>query len=52
MQLKPGDKVLDIGCGVGESLRRIAYLTGAHVTGITISEYQVQRARTIGKNSL
>jgi sterol 24-C-methyltransferase len=50
MQLKPGDKVLDIGCGVGGPLRRIAYLTGAHVTGITISEYQVQRARTIGKD--
>src|ERR1700722_18240881 len=52
MKVKSGDKVLDIGCGVGGPLRRIAYLTGAHVTGITISEYQVQRARTIGKNSL
>ncbi len=52
MQLKPRDKVLDIGCGVEGPLRRIAYLTGAHLTDITISEYQVQRARTIGKNSL
>ncbi|CAF4187165.1 unnamed protein product [Rotaria sp. Silwood2] len=51
MQLKPEDKVLDIGCGVGGSLRRIAHLTGAHATGITISQYQVQRARTIDKNS-
>ncbi|UJR38736.1 hypothetical protein I4U23_031401 [Adineta vaga] len=48
MQLKPGDKVLDIGCGVGGPLRRIARLTGAHITGITISQYQVQRAREIG----
>ncbi|CAF1118749.1 unnamed protein product [Adineta ricciae] len=47
MQLKPGDKVLDIGCGVGGPLRRIAYLSGAHITGVTISEYQVQRAREI-----
>ncbi|CAF0903240.1 unnamed protein product [Rotaria sordida] len=48
MQPKPGDKVLDIGCGVGGPLRRIARLTGAHVTGITISPYQVQRAIAIG----
>ncbi|CAF1095261.1 unnamed protein product [Rotaria sordida] len=48
MQLKPGDKILDIGCGVGGPLRRIAYLSGAHITGITISPYQVQRAREIG----
>ena len=52
MKLKPGDKVLDIGCGVGGPLRRIAYLTGAHVTGLTISQYQVQRAKTIGRNLL
>lgn len=50
MQLKPGDKVLDIGCGVGGPLRRIAYLSGAHVTGITISQYQVQRARELGRS--
>jgi sterol 24-C-methyltransferase len=49
MQLKSGDKVLDIGCGVGGPLRRIANLTGAHITGLTISSYQIQRAKTIGK---
>lgn len=48
MQIKEGDKVLDIGCGVGGPLRRIAHLTGAHVTGVTISHYQIQRANTIG----
>ncbi|CAF1198161.1 unnamed protein product [Rotaria sordida] len=48
MNLKLDDKVLDLGCGVGGPLRRIAYLTGAHVTGITISEYQIQRAKKIG----
>lgn len=50
MGIKSGDKVLDIGCGVGGPLRRIAYLTGAHVTGVTISQYQIQRAKTIGNN--
>ncbi|CAF2040562.1 unnamed protein product [Rotaria magnacalcarata] len=48
MNLKAGDKVLDLGCGVGGPLRRIAHLTGAHVTGITISDYQIQRAKKIG----
>jgi sterol 24-C-methyltransferase len=49
MGLKPGDKVLDIGCGVGGPLRRIAHLSQAHITGLTISPYQIQRAKTIGK---
>jgi cyclopropane fatty-acyl-phospholipid synthase-like methyltransferase len=49
-QMKPGDRVLDLGCGVGGPLRRIAHLSGAHVTGITISQYQIHRAKTIGKN--
>lgn len=50
MGLKAGDQVLDIGCGVGGPLRRIAYLSGAHVTGVTISAYQIQRAKNIGKS--
>lgn len=36
--------VLDVGCGVGGPAREIARFTGARVTGITINEYQVQRA--------
>lgn len=48
MQIQPGQKVLDLGCGVGGPLRRIAHLTGAHITGVTISEYQIQRAKQIG----
>ncbi len=41
---KPGDKILDCGCGVGGPMRTIAAVSGSHVTGITINEYQVQRA--------
>lgn len=37
-------KVLDVGCGVGGPAREIAKFTGAYITGITINEYQVQRA--------
>jgi len=43
--LKPGMKCLDCGCGVGGPLRTIASVSGAHVTGITINEYQVGRAK-------
>eukprot|EP00197_Chlamydomonas_leiostraca_P006353 CAMPEP_0202865196 /NCGR_PEP_ID=MMETSP1391-20130828/5325_1 /ASSEMBLY_ACC=CAM_ASM_000867 /TAXON_ID=1034604 /ORGANISM="Chlamydomonas leiostraca, Strain SAG 11-49" /LENGTH=380 /DNA_ID=CAMNT_0049545001 /DNA_START=23 /DNA_END=1165 /DNA_ORIENTATION=+ len=41
---KPGDKILDVGCGVGGPMRTIASVSGSHVVGITINEYQVQRA--------
>jgi sterol 24-C-methyltransferase len=40
---KPGHKLLDVGCGVGGPARNIVKYSGAHVTGITCSEYQVQR---------
>eukprot|EP00814_Leptocylindrus_danicus_P013893 CAMPEP_0116018034 /NCGR_PEP_ID=MMETSP0321-20121206/8407_1 /TAXON_ID=163516 /ORGANISM="Leptocylindrus danicus var. danicus, Strain B650" /LENGTH=404 /DNA_ID=CAMNT_0003488349 /DNA_START=61 /DNA_END=1275 /DNA_ORIENTATION=+ len=37
-----GDKVLDVGCGVGGPLRNIAQFTYASITGVTINEYQVK----------
>ena len=45
LRLQPGLKCLDVGCGVGGPMRTIATTSGAHVTGITINDYQVQRAR-------
>lgn len=42
--IRPHHAVLDVGCGVGGPARETARFTGAHVTGITINEYQVQRA--------
>lgn len=44
--MKPNDKVLDVGCGVGGPMRNISQFTGANVTGVTINEFQV----TIGNN--
>ncbi|OAY63588.1 24-methylenesterol C-methyltransferase 2-like [Ananas comosus] len=41
----PGQRVLDVGCGVGGPMRAIAARSGAHIVGITINEYQVARAR-------
>jgi sterol 24-C-methyltransferase len=44
-ELQPGQRVLDIGCGVGGPALNIAGFTGAHVTGINLVERQVQIAR-------
>lgn len=44
MGLKPGMRVLDVGCGVGGPAREIARFSGAHVTGVNNNQYQVNRA--------
>jgi sterol 24-C-methyltransferase len=43
--LKPGQRVLDVGCGVGGPMRSIARFSQANVTGITIAPYQIERGR-------
>ncbi|KAG8872878.1 Delta(24)-sterol C-methyltransferase [Tulasnella sp. 331] len=45
MKLKPGMKVLDVGCGVGGPAREIARFSGAHITGLNNNDFQVGRAR-------
>ncbi|KAI0999799.1 Sterol 24-C-methyltransferase [Podosphaera aphanis] len=42
--IKDGDKVLDVGCGVGGPAREIAKFSGAHVTGLNNNDYQIERA--------
>ncbi|CAN8240139.1 unnamed protein product [Cochlearia groenlandica] len=42
---KPGHKILDVGCGVGGPMRAIASHSKANIVGITINEYQVNRAK-------
>jgi tocopherol O-methyltransferase len=44
--IKSTDKVLDAGCGVGGSSIFLASVLGCKVTGITLSESQVQQANT------
>jgi sterol 24-C-methyltransferase len=43
--LKPGHRVLDVGCGVGGPMRSIARFSQANITGITIAPYQIERGR-------
>jgi cyclopropane-fatty-acyl-phospholipid synthase len=43
--LEPGERVLDVGCGWGAFAVHAAVEHGVHVTGITLSEPQAERAR-------
>jgi SAM-dependent methyltransferase len=45
---RPGDHVLDVGCGTGANLPHLVAAVGAsgHVTGIDLSEAMVAHART------
>ncbi|PIN08616.1 SAM-dependent methyltransferase [Handroanthus impetiginosus] len=43
--LKPGQKVLDIGCGIGGPLREISRFSYTSITGLNNSEYQISRAK-------
>lgn len=56
MRLKEGMRILDIGCGWGGMGLYLAKTTGAHVTGVSLSEEQVrvanQRAADAGLSDL
>src|SRR3982750_3343652 len=41
--LRPGDRVLDVGCGVGGPMRTIARFSGANVVGVNNNAYQIAR---------
>ncbi|HVC36883.1 MAG TPA: cyclopropane fatty acyl phospholipid synthase [Gammaproteobacteria bacterium] len=47
--LKPGMRVLDIGCGWGEALKLAVERYGITGVGITVSEQQAEYARAISK---
>ncbi len=49
IDLKPGMKVLDIGCGWGGFARHAARNYGARITGITVSKAQAEYARNVCK---
>ena len=49
LQLKPGDRVLDIGCGWGGFAKYAAEHYGVKVTGVTLSKEQLAYAKEFTK---
>lgn len=45
MELKPGMRVLDVGCGVGGPAREIARFAGVKIVGVNNNDFQIGRAR-------
>mmetsp|Transcript_39421 Transcript_39421/g.95383 ORF Transcript_39421/g.95383 Transcript_39421/m.95383 type:complete len:470 (-) Transcript_39421:402-1811(-) len=51
LQLEPGHKLLDIGCGWSYTAKRLSEVHGANVTGITLSKEQWKFAQSFNKNN-
>jgi sterol 24-C-methyltransferase len=47
--IKPGDKVLDLGCGRGRVAAHIAQFSAAQVTGLNIDPNQIGQAKTFNQ---
>ncbi|CAE6395872.1 unnamed protein product [Rhizoctonia solani] len=51
MNLKPGMRVLDVGCGVGGPAREIARFADVNITGLNNNDFQIGRARKYTENA-
>ncbi|PWN45133.1 hypothetical protein IE81DRAFT_320745 [Ceraceosorus guamensis] len=51
MHLKPGMRVLDVGCGVGGPAREIARFAGVEIVGLNNNDYQIERANRYTKKA-
>jgi ubiquinone/menaquinone biosynthesis C-methylase UbiE len=45
MSLRPGMRVLDVGCGVGGPAREIARFSDTNIVGLNNNDFQIGRAR-------
>jgi sterol 24-C-methyltransferase len=45
MSLRPGMRVLDVGCGIGGPAREIARFSDVKIVGLNNNEFQIGRAR-------
>ncbi|KIJ98782.1 hypothetical protein K443DRAFT_133298 [Laccaria amethystina LaAM-08-1] len=51
MTLRPGMRVLDVGCGVGGPAREIAQFSDCTIVGLNNNDFQIQRARKYTKKA-
>src|SRR4051794_40839054 len=51
LPLKPGDRVLDVGSGLGQMARAMARATGAPVVGVERSPEQLAEARRLAREA-
>ena len=51
LDLKPGMKVLDVGCGVGGPQRALAGKFGSSIVGLNISEYQIGKCSAYNRKA-
>lgn len=49
VDIGPGDRVLEAGCGLGETSTWLAMERGAEVVGINITESQLEKARALAR---
>ena len=49
--LKPGMRVLDVGCGIGGPMREIVKVTGAHVVGLNVNAYQLAKCEKYNREA-
>ena len=50
LNIQPGDKIIDIGCGGGMTVKRICgMLEGGHVTGIDYSDVSVAASKKLNE---
>ena len=51
LDLKPGMRVVDLGCGIGGPMRSIARFSEAHITGVNINAYQIKRGKILNQKA-
>ena len=51
MSLRPGMRVLDVGCGVGGPARAIARFADVNIVGLNNNDFQIGRARRYTKKA-